>query len=404
MKNKIFTAIAVLLGIFVALGVVGVIINYYEAQQPVVIDNSQKGSEDSPVVDEPNPADPGSWKMDLEVGNGHTFGGDTKVLTDGFQSIRQAKNKKQARKALDDLIEVIKRSPKALAGYVKVFLGKEVKARDLYKKNKVGEAWATDKAIDLVDELKLYLAAAKISKADAPKTGFSNTGINKTGFVQSRQPGITGDRSSVKIVGVNGKTVYVLARCANPVVKKKVFPKGQTDEHEPDGSEVKKKPQDPDPKTNEEEPDGSEQPKLSQKSKKKEDYGMIQGAPEAETTGETTAPVDKAREPGESSILDNEKAAAQNLTVTGAADTKDIGKLVKDAVGGQSQVYVPNTGDTNSPGRATTTVIVDQGGDANKDVTNNVGDTSVPVGVPTDLPPATDGNDNGVVRGSVPID
>lgn len=95
------------------------------------------------------------------------------------------------------------------------------------------------------------------------------------------------------------------------------------------------------------------------------DYGALPGAPKAEITGETSAPREKEPKERESKITDPATASAPELTAPGA--TKE------------------NIKDNDGP---TSTVVQDKDNDVNKNVTENVGDESVPTekDIPTDVP------------------
>lgn len=112
---------------------------------------------------------------------------------------------------------------------------------------------------------------------------------------------------------------------------------------------------------------------LQPKSNDLRDYGAIQGAQPAQTTQLTTPPVDNKPQKGESSILDKVTAPAPNLTAPGAADESAKTKKEQD--------QPAHTNVTKSPD-----------GDVNKDITDNVGDTTAPVTAPNDIPDSVAGN------------
>lgn len=403
-----------LLTILVLLGSIGMYINHKRANEPVAIDEIEPET----TVDESEPVDR-NWQMDLGLDG--KFGGDHRILSDGFAAIREARTEDEARTAVGALIEEIKVSPYVLRGYVRIFLDRDVTAESLYEAREDGAVWSTPLAVDLVDELKLYFDSVDIRPELAPTTGYTNTGLSADGtVVENSRPGLSGDLTAVKITDdrkpEGERAVYILARCSNPAVPKPnpEVPKGPTDEPEPKSPEPAKPRSTPKPKqTTEPEPDGGEsKKKLESKSDDLVDYGAIQNAPTAPATEKTPPPTEAPTVSGESHITDDDDDPAPNLTAPGALDTADVGSSVPDAVGGKSSVYIPNSDDTNSPGTSTKTVVNDVSGDVNKDVTNNVGDTSIPVAAPANLPDAVQPselnasaiNEDGAVTGTVAID
>lgn len=103
---------------------------------------------------------------------------------------------------------------------------------------------------------------------------------------------------------------------------------------------------------------------VTKKSGSISDYGALPGAPKAETTGETSAPREKEPKERESKFTDPATASAPELTAPGA--TKESGK------------------DSDGP----TSTITQDNNDVKQNVTENVGDESIPTekDIPADVP------------------
>lgn len=128
-------------------------------------------------------------------------------------SIRQADTKAEARAAADDWLDKVKGHPQTLKGAAAYILDEDLKVKELVN----NKGCATKKAKDLVQEIKTALALATITPDEAPADGYNSFTNPDTGAVFAEGGPIGGDRSAVKIVLRNGKTVWVMARCGNPV-------------------------------------------------------------------------------------------------------------------------------------------------------------------------------------------
>ena len=213
-SKKTGTTVIFLIVMAVAL----VAISFFAPKTSAIADNT---SQPAVVMTETGQT---TWKMaPLDYGNNRWF-------TDGIAEIQAATTKEEATKAAQVWLEKVKTDPNLLVGASSFFLKKDVDKASLTDEN----GYATDKAIQLVTELGLAIGTAQaITPAQAPDTGY-NSGVENDTVVASESPGITGDRKAIQIVLANGETVWVLARCGNPVTAGKPgLPTGKTDNPTP---------------------------------------------------------------------------------------------------------------------------------------------------------------------------
>jgi hypothetical protein len=177
--------------------------------------------QNSPAVSSSPSSTPQTWKMETgDYANSRWF-------PDGIQEIKDAKTDEAAAAAAAVWLERVKTDPVLLAGTAQYFLNKDVDSAILVDEN----SWATAEAVELVAELQLALAQADINAAAAPMKGH-NSGVYNGQVVTSLKAGISGDRKAIKIVLADGRVIWVMARCGNPVVLgEPSLPKGPTDDN-----------------------------------------------------------------------------------------------------------------------------------------------------------------------------
>lgn len=130
-------------------------------------------------------------------------------------SIKSAQTKAEARAAANDWVDLVKRHPETLKGAAAFILDKKVDANALVS----DEGCATNRADDLVTEIKVALAASLITPDQAPVDGRNSGTDPQTGEVYAYNfVGVDGDRKAIKVVLPNGQTVWIMYRCGNPVV------------------------------------------------------------------------------------------------------------------------------------------------------------------------------------------
>jgi|GEM_PF-2197595 len=145
---------------------------------------------------------------------------------EGIQEIGAAKTDKEAFDAAYIWLEKVKTDPNLLVGAVKVFLDQDLVKTDLVN----ADGWATDKAVQLVSEIQLVFAQAKITPSQAPANGY-NSGVNDGTVVVAENPGITGNTAAIQVETDDGKDTWILDRCGNTVTSGKPdVPTGKTDE------------------------------------------------------------------------------------------------------------------------------------------------------------------------------
>lgn len=165
-----------------------------------------------------------TWKMEnSDYTNNRWF-------ADGISEIQNVSTKEEAVKATTVWLDRVKTDPNLLVGASKFFLKKDVDKNTLIDSN----GYATDAAIQLTTELGLAIATAQsITPAEAPENGI-NSGVDNGNVVQATTAGIDGDRKAVQVVLQNGETIWIMARCGNPVTAGDIgLPKGGTDNPTP---------------------------------------------------------------------------------------------------------------------------------------------------------------------------
>lgn len=194
-----------------------------------------------------DPVETGSSSVSSEIcvdswAVAHLDNTGNRVAAAGLESLGTASDNPEARQAAQEAFDLIKADPEVLAGYANIFnykMGRvtEYKGSELHD----GECF-TEHGEQVASELEAILAMSQIEPGEAPSDGF-NAGTNEDGeLVQAEQRGITGDREAVLVILPNGKKVWIMERCINPVTKEviTVIPKGPTDE--PEKPERPKKP------------------------------------------------------------------------------------------------------------------------------------------------------------------
>jgi hypothetical protein len=141
--------------------------------------------------------------------------GGNRWFADGITAINKAKTKADAEAAANVWLDRVKRDPNLLVGAAAYFLDKNVKKKMLVKKG-----WATDRAVQITSEIQIALGRSRITPSVAPSNG-TNSGVSGGQVVAAATSGISGDRKAIKVVLPKGKTIWVMARCGNPVTIKK---------------------------------------------------------------------------------------------------------------------------------------------------------------------------------------
>lgn len=165
-----------------------------------------------------------TWKMV----NGDYTG--NRWFADGIAEIQSAVTQADAVKAATVWLDRVKTDANLLVGAAKFFLGETIDKASLVDAN----GYATDLAIQTTERIGLALATSNIKVADAPENGI-NSGTTANGtVVQADSAGITGDRKAIQITDKNGQSIWIMARCGNPVTTRDVgLGKGGTDNPTP---------------------------------------------------------------------------------------------------------------------------------------------------------------------------
>jgi len=138
-------------------------------------------------------------------------------VVEDVPAIRKAKTKAEARAAANIWVNEVKNNPGTLKGAFAFMLDKSVPAKSLVD----DKGCATSKAKNFLVELKIAVAASSISKEDAPSDGYNTVMNTDSGQMTTlANAGVGGDRTAIKVVKPNGDTVWIMARCGNPVTKK----------------------------------------------------------------------------------------------------------------------------------------------------------------------------------------
>ncbi|MDZ7744687.1 MAG: hypothetical protein U5K77_02925 [Candidatus Saccharibacteria bacterium] len=154
-----------------------------------------------------------------------------RIAPEEIEAIRTASNEEEARIGAHDWVQWIRTDPELLAGNLMLFLDREVDPNSLFDE----EGCATQEAEVLISELETAIAMSAVRPDEAPAEGF-NSGVDEHGnVVVSADPGVRGDRTAILIELPNGKKIWVMSRCGNPVTTAKPpLPEGPTDNPPPD--------------------------------------------------------------------------------------------------------------------------------------------------------------------------
>lgn len=164
-----------------------------------------------------------TWKLQES-----DHGDNNRWMANGIREIREADTPEKAREATYVWLDQTKQDPELLAGATKYLLNRDVDPKTL-----VDGDCASDEAEKLIAELELALGEAEITPEDAPANAY-NSGTDADGnVVAASHAGITGDRKAVKVVLKDGSTIWIMARCGNPVAHQPKAPPGPTDETPP---------------------------------------------------------------------------------------------------------------------------------------------------------------------------
>lgn len=161
-------------------------------------------------------------------------------FANGVPAIAEASTEDEAHQAVNEWLQMVRQDPDLLAGASLYLLDQKVEQDALFN----DEGCATEVAVDLVNELEAVQSMSAVSAEEAPSDGV-NSGVDESGQVtQANHVGVTGDRDAVKIVTPHGETVWVMARCGNPVAKRppEDVPEGPTDEEPPPEEEPEPEP------------------------------------------------------------------------------------------------------------------------------------------------------------------
>jgi len=152
---------------------------------------------------------------------------DHRWLANGVDAIDKADTDPKAQKAFEAWLHEVKKDPDLLAGAAAAIIDKEVNAEDL-----ADSRCASDLAEQITAEIEIAVAMGEVKPSEAPTSG-RNTGIDSAGNVVTAEgSGISGDRKAILIITKNGKKVWVLRRCGNPVTEGiPNLPEGPTDEN-----------------------------------------------------------------------------------------------------------------------------------------------------------------------------
>jgi hypothetical protein len=146
--------------------------------------------------------------------------------------IGTAADEAQARAAVGKYIDLAAKDAGVLRGVGKAITGEDVPTSEL----KDADGCATDKAVDLKDEIEGVLSTADMKPAEVP-TDATNSGVGADGeMVQAAHPGISGNRRAVEVTigkGENPIKRWIMQRCGNIAMRgQRSFPVGPTDQHE----------------------------------------------------------------------------------------------------------------------------------------------------------------------------
>lgn len=203
-KNKGLIAFVVALAVLLSLGLFGLAANS-DDNPPAPADDPTATATATPTEDNAC----ATWRMKKSTpANGDWV---TEV-----PSIKSAQTKAEARAAANDWVDLVKKHPETLRGAAAYILDERIKANVLVN----DKGCASNRAEELVTEIKLALASSLITAGQAPADGRNSGADPKDGSVYAYSfEGVDGDRKAIKIVLPDGRIVWVMARCGNPVVK-----------------------------------------------------------------------------------------------------------------------------------------------------------------------------------------
>lgn len=148
-----------------------------------------------------------SWKMTKTTPANHRW------VTDGVSEIANAKSPLQARVAAGVWLEKVKTTPGTLNGAAQYFSVDTVNPAALVK-----NGCATPQAIAEYKAIQKVIARSDVTADPAPANGY-NSGTSNGVVLASSQSGVGGNRAAIKLVLPNGKTIWIMARCGNPVTQ-----------------------------------------------------------------------------------------------------------------------------------------------------------------------------------------
>lgn len=272
-------------------------------------------------------------------------------FADGIAEIRAAKTSADARKAIGVWLDKVKADPSLLSGAAQSFMSKTVNPTTL-----VDKGCATQPAVNLTIELATDLGRSSVSVSQAPTNGY-NSGVDNGRVVSATQPGISGDRKAVLVTTKDGKKVWVMARCGNPVTTGKPnLPTGNTDQPKPTSTPTST----PTPTSTTPKP-GCKWPLtngrcLQPKSSNPKDYIHITGAPKATVnSGPTTPSPVITSQTGGGGVIDSPTRAPGSTSGVVAPGATPAPTTPRDTPPPESGAQPPSTGSTCVPAPGQTT-------------------------------------------------
>ncbi|MEX0932248.1 MAG: hypothetical protein WDZ81_01410 [Candidatus Saccharimonadales bacterium] len=220
-----------LLGIFLAASLVGAAGTQDTNPSPTTpTPTTVTETVEEPAETEPTEAACTSWQLaQADHGENHRW------FASGVESIRTASTPEEAREAASEWLMEVRQDPELLAAASQFVLNENVDSSTLFD----GDGCATSTAEVLVAEIELTLAVSSITPEEAPTNGV-NSGVDSDGNATVASiTGISGDRKAIQITFPDGTSIWILARCGNPVTEDppSEVPEGPTDEKcdDPDG-------------------------------------------------------------------------------------------------------------------------------------------------------------------------
>ncbi len=216
-----FTAVLLLIGLFwPASG------SDKEVKKASANTTSSTSTTATTVAPTPDSECPNSW------GRSDSDKAGNRWIAEGIPAIRNAKTEAEAHKGIREWTDVVRKDPALFAGALRYILHKDVTATELFDNS----GCATSKAVGLLAEMETALALSSVKPDQAPQTGYnSGADPNGGGVHVAGTPGIKGDRASARIDLKDGTTIWIMARCGNPVTMKPPsgVPHGPTDNPPP---------------------------------------------------------------------------------------------------------------------------------------------------------------------------